>query len=152
MTAGRKNFVNPANTRFRPDHAYRNVIEKIEQDGVCPFCPEHLKEYHKRPIIKRGRHWLLTDNMYPYKGTKHHLLLIHKTHIEHASEISPDAWKELDQMIKFIARKRAIKGGALVMRFGESAHTGASVAHLHANIIGADRENKKREPVLFRVG
>ena len=151
MTA-RKSFVNPANTLFRPGHTYKNVIEKIEQDGVCPFCPEYFARYHKKPLIKTGRYWILTENMYPYKGAKHHLLLIHKKHIEHASEISSGAWKELQHLMKFAIKKRGIKGGALVMRFGESSYTGASVAHLHANIVGAEPHNKKRAPILFRVG
>lgn len=147
-----KSFVNPENAAYRPDGAYKNALNKIRNDGVCPFCPEHLKRYHKRPIIKARRYWVLTDNMYPYKGTKHHLLLIHKKHIEHLSEISQEAWEELQKLTSFAIKKRIIEGGALVIRFGKTAYTGASVSHLHASIVGADGKNKKRRPIMFRVG
>ncbi|MEK7099085.1 MAG: HIT domain-containing protein [Patescibacteria group bacterium] len=147
-----RRFVDPRNTRHRPDSTYPNVIKKIQQDGVCPFCPEYLKKYHLRPIIRDGVHWTLTDNMYPYKGAKHHLLFIHKKHIERLSDISPAGWTELHDLAMFATKKRRIKGGALAMRFGDTVYTGASVAHLHAQIISKDMTEKNPNPVLFRVG
>ncbi len=148
----KRSFVNLENTAYRPDDAYKNVISKIRKDGVCPFCPAHLRRYHKKPILKSGRHWILTENMYPYKGAKHHLLLIHKKHTERFSEVSLAAWKELRTFIDFTAAKRKIKGGALLMRFGNALYTGASVAHLHANVISPDTRKKNRKPILARVG
>ena len=148
----KRSFVNLKNAASRPDRIYRNVIKKIREDGVCPFCPENFARYHKKPVIKTGRYWVLTENMYPYRGAKHHLLLVHKKHIERTLDISPGAWKELQDLVNSAVTKRIIKGGALVMRFGEPSYTGASVTHLHANIIGAEPHNKKRAPILFRVG
>ena len=145
-------FVNLLNASTRPDDTYRNVIQKIKQDGVCPFCPKNLTRYHKKPILKTGRYWILTDNMYPYKGAKHHLLLVHKKHIEHLSEMSSGAWKELQALVNFITAKRKIKGGALLIRFGKTLYTGASVSHLHANLISPDIRKKNRQPILTRVG
>ena len=146
-----KAFVNLKNA-FRPDRRYKNVIHKIQQDSVCPFCPKYLKQYHKKPIIKTGRFWILTDNMYPYAGARHHLLLIHKKHIERFSELSPAAWHELSRLVAFAVKKRAVKGAALVMRFGDTSYTGASVSHLHANIIAGPGGAKKHDPIMFRVG
>ena len=148
----KRSFVNLENTAYRPDRTYGDVIRKIKADGICPFCPAHIRRYHKKPIIKTGRHWVLTENMYPYKGAKHHLLFVHKKHIERFSEISPAAWKELSALITFVAAKRKIKGGALLMRFGKTAYTGASVAHLHANVISPDIRKKNRKPIIARVG
>ena len=148
----KKSFVNLENASHRPDGVYKNVMREIQRAGVCPFCPKNLARYHKRPIIKTGKYWILTDNMYPYKGARHHLLLIHKKHIERFSQITREAWKELRQITDFAAQKRSMEGGALVMRFGKTAYTGASVSHLHANVIGADDKNKKREPIMFRIG
>ena len=147
-----KQFVNPHNTKYRPDGAYEDIIKKIQKDGVCPFCPAHLARYHKKPIIKIGRYWILTENMYPYQGAKHHLLLLHKKHIERFSEISPAAWKELRALIDFTTAKLKIKGGAVIIRFGNTLYTGASVAHLHANLISPDTRKKNRQPILARVG
>ena len=147
-----KSFVNLKNAGARPDDTYENVIKKIRKAGVCPFCTKYLGRYHKKPIIKTGKYWLLTENMYPYEGAKHHLLLVHKKHIESFSEISPAAWKELRTLIDFAAAKRKIKGGAMLIRFGNTLYTGASVTHLHANVISPDTRKKNRQPILARVG
>lgn len=146
----KKSFVNLKSASLRPGGAYKSVIDKIRKDGVCPFCPSHLKRYHRKPVIKTGKHWILTENMYPYKGAKHHLLFVHKKHIEHFPEISPAAWRELHALATFIVRKKLIRGGALAMRFGKTHYTKASVSHLHAHIIAAGK--RKSDPIMFRVG
>ncbi len=148
----KKSFVNLQNASSRPDGRYKNVIQKIRHDGVCPFCPQHLTQYHKRPIIKNGRFWLLTDNMYPYRGAAHHLLLIHKKHIESITDISPRAWGELLKLTQAETKKRRIGGGTFYLRFGDTAYTGASVTHLHANLISPDISKKNRKPIFTRVG
>ena len=56
---------------------------------------QNLSEYHKKPIIKEGKYWILTDNQWPYKKIKHQVLAIYKNHIEHIEEIDPEAGKEL---------------------------------------------------------
>ncbi|MBI1838737.1 MAG: hypothetical protein HYR95_00315 [Candidatus Colwellbacteria bacterium] len=147
-----KSFVNLENTANRPDGVYKQVIDRIKDDGVCPFCPEHLGRYHKKPIVTDGRYWILTDNMYPYKGAKHHILLIHKRHIEAIVDVLPEAWSELLELVRVEAKKRSIAGGTFYLRFGDTSYTGASVTHLHANLISPDIDSKDREPILTRVG
>lgn len=146
-----KDFVNLDNTKNRPEGAYGKVLGKIIEDGVCPFCPEYLAQYHPHPVIKEGEHWLYTKNAYPYKGAVHHFLVIHKAHIKDFQDITPAAWLELQELINTLTHDHNIQGGAVVCRFGDTKYNGASVAHLHAQIIvgpgmqGAD-------PVLMRVG
>jgi len=144
--------VNLGNTSHRPDGKYKGVISRIQEDGVCPFCPEHLSAYHKNPILKEGEFWLLTENMYPYEGAKYHILLIHKEHVETLEEVSEAAWMELKNLMDAFAKENDIPGGTLVMRFGDTACTGASVSHLHANLVSADGEDPDRDPILARVG
>ncbi|HSW80839.1 MAG TPA: hypothetical protein VLG40_00430 [Candidatus Saccharimonas sp.] len=144
-------FVNQANTKHRPGGAYSNVIAKIGQDGVCPFCPENLAKYHPNPIIRAGGFWLLTKNAYPYEGAAHHFLLIHKAHIESFEQLTPAAWAELQTLLNFVLTDNAIKGAALAFRFGDTAFTGASVAHLHAQLIAGSGATDAK-PVLMRVG
>lgn len=145
-------FVNPDNTGYRASSKYAEVINQINENKVCPFCPEHLATYHKNPILKENTHWLATNNMYPYEGAAHHLLLIHKQHIEDFAEISVEAWKELNEIIAWAIKEKAIQGGSLLMRFGNTACTGASVSHLHANIVSGDLDNKDRKPIVTRIG
>jgi len=145
-------FVNLDNTAHRPDGAYGKVISDIQKDGVCPFCPENLLKYHKNPILKEGLHWILTKNMYPYEGAKYHILVIHKKHIEKFEEIIPDAWEEIRSLIGSYLKEEKISGGTFMMRFGDTAHTGASVSHLHVNLVSPDTDNKDRKPIIVRVG
>ncbi|MBA3550647.1 hypothetical protein H0W32_00360 [Patescibacteria group bacterium] len=145
-------FVNPNNTQARGDDTYKNIIDKIKEDKVCPFCPEQLALYHKNPIITENDTWLLTKNMYPYKGAKHHFLLIHKKHISSPEELSADAKKDLFDIILWTNRELKIPGGTFFMRYGDTRYTGASVAHLHAQLVSSDPTQEGYEPVLARIG
>jgi len=131
-------FVLKKNTRLQDQRA---VYEKIEEENHCPFCPENLLTYHKRPIIKDGKYWILTENQWPYEKVKHQLLAIYKTHIEHLTEMDPLAGKELVEFFQAECQKRNIPGGGIAIRFGsnhEHGSYGNSVLHLHANLIEPD--------------
>lgn len=132
-------FINLSTTR-RDDQ--RIVMKEINGEGHCPFCPENIARYHKNPILKEGKFWLLTENQWPYKKVKHQLLAIYKTHVEHISEIDPEAGSELFALFTDEARNRNIPGGGLAMRFGSSEHGnyGSSVLHIHAHLIEPDLE------------
>lgn len=145
-------FVNFENTRHRPGGIYTKVIDQIKKDGVCPFCPENIQKYHPNPIVNEGSYWLLTNNAYPYEGAKYHLLIIHKRHIESLGEVTPEAWDELKFMIETFVAEHKIPGGSLMMRFGKTSYTGASVSHLHVNFVSPDGEDKERKPIIARIG
>ncbi len=133
----------------------RKVMEQIQDDNVCPFCPEHLSKYHKEPILKESDHWILTKNQWPYENTKNQLLAIHKKHIEHIAELNQEASKELFELFQWGAKEFNMPGGALCIRFGSNpqyGNYGSSVLHLHAHLIEADLENPENEPVRFKVG
>ena len=133
----------------------RAVMEEIKRQGHCPFCSDHLHKYHKSPIIKEGKFWLLTDNQWPYANTKHQLLAIYKTHVEHISDMEPEAGKELIELFSEEAKKRSISGGGVAMRFGSSEHGnyGSSVLHLHAHLIEPNLETmENNESWKFKFG
>jgi|SRR3989344_2359425 len=133
----------------------KEVMEEIEKQGHCPFCIENLGRYHKNPILKKGKFWLLTENQWPYKKIKHQLLAIYKTHIEHIKEMNPMAGQELIALFADEARKRRITGGGVAVRFGKSkdGNYGSSVLHIHAHLIEPDlRTLKKDESWKFKFG
>lgn len=147
-------FVNHENTKYRPDGAYGQVISQIAKDGVCPFCPENLRKYHKLPITEK-KFWFVTDNMYPYKPAISHRLLIHKAHIAHIDEISSEAWSELREIIQEESTSKHITGGSFLCRFGDTHFTGASVHHLHASLVQSDPEDPtydKQKGIIVRIG
>ncbi len=144
-------FVNQSNTR---PGEYEKVINDIAAKKICPFCPEHLAEFHKLPVDNR-EFWIITDNQFPYQPTKYNKLFIHRAHICHFSEISPTAWIELGAIIKEQTDKLGIVGGSFFMRFGDTHFTGSSVAHLHAQLIQSNPDDPTYDPkkgVFTRLG
>lgn len=141
--------VNVGNARSKD---YADVLKKIQRDKVCPFCTKHFLTYHTKPIIKTGKHWILTENFRPYDGAKHHLLLVSLKHVEHFGQLSAAAQQELFALCKAEARKRGIRGGTLLMRFGETDYTGGSVEHLHAQLVSGAKRSKHTEPILTSIG
>lgn len=147
-------YVNITNSKSRTSREYADRLEQIKKDAVCPFCPDHLKKYHKHPIEEKS-FWWVTDNMYPYKPTKHHRLIIHKSHIEHVKEISPEAWLEVQEIIKAETERLNIKGGTLVLRFGDTSFTGGSVSHLHMHITQSNPDSEDydtKKGLIMRIG
>jgi diadenosine tetraphosphate (Ap4A) HIT family hydrolase len=140
----KKKFVNLKNAR-KGD--YEKVISEILKTGKCPFCPETFK-YHKKPIFKKRGNWFLTDNSWPYKNARIHLMIIGKKHKENLSELNQKDLKEVYFLANWAIKKYNIKGGALTIRFGETDFTGASVNHLHFHIISP----KSKKAVNFPIG
>lgn len=143
-------FVNTKNARAGE---YKKVIEQIATTGKCPFCKENFK-YHKKPIYARKNSWFLTNNSWPYKGTKHHLVILGDKHKEEFSELTAKDFTAIVYLINWAVKKWKIKGGALAMRFGNTDYTGASVSHLHFHIISPqiNKKTKRANVVNFPIG
>ena len=139
-------FLNFNNAR---DSLQIENMKKIAREGFCPFCPEHLQKYHKPPILKKGTHWTVTPNMYPYEHTRFHFLFITHEHITDSKDLSPDMWSELHELLQWVISEYKIDCGTLLMRSGDMNKTGATVLHLHAQfVVGSD----PAKPVITRVG
>lgn len=143
-----KKVVDP---RFAKGRRYGYIIREIQDAAVCPFCPKTFK-WHTKPILKREGGWLITENFNPYKNTKHHLLIIKKAHKEHLEELTPRDWRSLSHLAAWAIKKFHIKGGGLMLRFGDTAFTGATVCHIHAHLIVPTMKNGKAKTVWFPIG
>lgn len=129
------------------------LMQKIAEDGVCPFCADHFKTYHPKLVLKETDYWFLTENMSPYAGTKHHFLFVYKpAHITKLSEIVPEASTDLFALLSSTIDEYEIPGGSFFMRFGDTRYTGSSVAHLHAHLIMGDVDMPGHEPVRVKLG
>ncbi|HEY4514729.1 MAG TPA: hypothetical protein VJJ22_01055 [Candidatus Paceibacterota bacterium] len=113
----------------------KQVMEDIISRGHCPFCLENLLKYHKEPIIKEGKYWILTKNQWPYEGTNIHLLAISKKHCTQLTEIEKGAGDELLELLALTEKEFALPGGSFFIRFGDTDYTGATVQHIHAQLI-----------------
>jgi ATP adenylyltransferase len=129
------------------------LMERIREDGVCPFCAEYFKKYHPKPVLKETDYWFFTENMDPYKGTKYHFIFVYKpAHISLPSELPPEALVDLFALINGAIAEYNMPGGSLFMRFGETRFTGSSVTHLHAQLIMGDSDAEDHEPVRVKLG
>jgi len=130
----------------------RETMERIIRDGVCPFCRENFEKYHTKPILHETDHWVLTDNFAPYEGAKVHLLLVAKQHCTLPGELAQEAWLDLQSMLEYIRRTYEMPGATVVMRWGDTNFTAASVAHLHAQLVHGSNRKEGGEPILTALG
>jgi len=140
------------NVKNTTSEKYATVLRKIVKDDVCPFCEKYFLKYHTRPILKKGRHWILTENFNPYPGTKHHLLVVSRKHVTHFSDLTPAAYAELFTILLPELEKRKVRGGGLFMRFGDSDYNFSSVGHLHAQLLVGVKRGKDTELLLAPLG
>jgi ATP adenylyltransferase len=140
----KKKVVDP---RFAKSAEYKAVISAIKKEGECPFCPSNFK-YHKHPILKRAHDWFISKSSWPYENAKHHFILLKVFHREHIKELSYDDMNGVLALTQWATKEFGLKGGALAMRFGDTAYTGATVCHLHFHLIVP----KKGKTVNFPIG
>lgn len=130
---------------------YEEVIRSIENEGKCPFCPENFK-YHKKKVLRKKGNWFVTDNTWPYKNARIHLLIIGVKHKEKFEELTIDDFKDVSSLTRWAIKKFNIKGGALTFRFGDTEYTGATVCHSHFHIITPTRTKGVTNFVTFPIG
>ncbi len=136
----RKKVVDVANAQIAARHSYTSTLQDIQTEGFCPFCDNNLTKHHKKPILRRNTHWIVTTNAWPYEGSRYHFLFISREHIDSIEKLSPATWADLQKQLTFLRKKYDFKGGSLIIRSGETKLTGASVTHLHGHfIVGSKR-------------
>jgi len=135
----------------RQDHQ-RAVMEQIVKDDKCPFCRENFETYHTEEIVLETDHWILTWNFSPYEGTAQHFLLVAKQHCMLPEELSVEAWADLQRVLAFVRKEYDIPGSTFLMRSGNTDYTGATVTHLHGQLIVGGEKTKDSEPILTLIG
>ncbi len=135
--------------RFAKSKMYSKVLHEAIGEKVCPLCD---MKWHTNPILKRSGGWMITENFQPYKNARHHFVIISKKHRENFLELTSSDWEAIRTLTAWTLRKFKIRGGGLAMRFGDTAHTGATVLHLHAHLIVPKIRNGKAKPVWFPFG
>ncbi len=124
-------------------------FRQIELDGLCPFCAEHLEEYHEGPVMERGESWNVIGNMVPYPHTDTHLVLIPSRHVTKPEELTVDEWAQLRDLVTTYTKD--LPYGGVAFRFGDISHTAASVAHLHVHILKPEDDLPDDQKVRFKI-
>ncbi|PCI89771.1 hypothetical protein COB18_03155 [Candidatus Kaiserbacteria bacterium] len=127
-----------------------NLAENLK---LCPFCSKGLIQIHKAPIEKETEAFFVTKNVFPYEGTRVHLLIIPKEHISTIADIAPKHWIEIGELFQWIVKKENLDAGALFVRFGNMHKTGSSIEHLHFQIIsGTKTDEEDSEGLKVKLG
>lgn len=148
----RRPSVDVQNARTRAHGDYADSLVEIAKGGHCPFCEEHLSTYHQKPILFRDACWLVTENAWPYDGARHQFLVIARRHLEAAEDLTPAAWEALGAAYRRLVGDYGLAGATLFLRSGLTDFTGASVAHLHAQVISGGRRRPDGELIRALVG
>lgn len=143
--------VDVENSKVIERSGYTQTLEEIIAGGFCPFCEEHLFKHHQRPLLFKSRHWLVTENSWPYKGSRHHILFIVRKHIERTEDLSPAVWSDLQKVYRSLVTQYRLKGATLMMRSGNTRFTGASVSHLHAHLVVGSPRTRITKPIRALV-
>lgn len=143
----KKSYVHVRHTRTPKQ---QEQYEQIAREGVCPFCPEHLRRFHEKLILHETKNWLVTENDTPYEGARLHVLVISRPHRRRIKDLPMTAWAELGMIFGWIEDHYSIASGAIGMRFGDIPDNGASVDHLHAHVVVADPDAPA--PPRFKMG
>ncbi len=126
------NLANLNHARFADQLA---SIRESNERGICPFCPEELRQDATRSVYHDDGAWIITNNRWPYQGTRVHLLIIPHRHVNHFDELTSAEIESFRQNVAWANKEFKITGGSLIMRFGDTSLNGSSITHLHAHII-----------------
>lgn len=148
----RKKQVDAKNAEVVKRSDYIHTLNTIVAGGFCPFCEEHLFKHHRQPLLYKSKHWLVTKNSWPYKGSRFHILFIARKHVEKTEDAPPAAWADLQKLYRKLVKEKKIKGATLMIRSGDTKFTGASVNHLHAHLVVGSPRTKNTKPIKALVG
>lgn len=129
-----------------------DVMTQIQEDGVCPFCMEHFRTYHPKPILHENDHWIITENMSPYDGAVYHFLFVHKIHCTMPHELSIEARHSFFDLVDWAVSQYNIDGGSILIRFGDLDKTGGTVDHFHAHVVVGDSREHGGEKIKTKIG
>lgn len=145
----KKQFVDLDNAR---EEDQKEIMRQIIKADHCPFCLENLRKYHKEPILKEGKYWIVTKNQWPYRSTKLHLLVIYRDHKIDLAGLDSESGKELLDLLKWAEAEVKVPGGGWSMRFGDTNYSAASVNHIHVQFVQPDLDAPDYKPVRIKIG
>jgi diadenosine tetraphosphate (Ap4A) HIT family hydrolase len=128
------------------------IMKKIIIDGCCPFCHDFIDKkkptYHPNPVLMETYFWVVTRNAWPYEHTREHLIFVIKRHIFNPEEMKKEEILDLWNIIKKIKKELKITHSTFLMRSDSTGMTGATVHHLHAQLVVAG----SKKLVITRIG
>jgi hypothetical protein len=141
------------NMRHVRTDAQRELYERIQGDEVCPFCEDFCRGkppiFHPNPVIRDLKYWVLTECFPKFGEAKEHFLIVSKFLNQEGQHplfpvLPAEAWTEFGELLEWVINEYQLPGGAFFFRFGDTDYTGASVSHLHCQIIFGGAKDGER--------
>lgn len=123
----------------RGDEMRERMQASVEAED-CDFCKVVAGEpsRHHSPVFFEGRHWLATNNDFPYPGTKDHVLIISRDHVNDLRDLSNEALAEGMQIWVSVVDYLGLKGYCPFGRIGDRNLTAQTIPHLCFHITESD--------------
>lgn len=121
--------VNLENARTPEQTAHMQDMAKQNKCGFCDINRE------LNPVdLYVNKDWIVWENAWPYPGHAYHLVLPSVKHLTKLSEIDDKVARSAHDAIMWAIKKLSIKGGCVVLRFGEFLHHAGTYAHMHFQV------------------
>jgi len=108
-------------------------------DGGCVFClPADLSDAQRRErhVLRRTESAFALLNRYPY--TNGHVLVCPTTHVSDPSELSPEAWTDLNELLRrsvgVVRSALGAHGVNVGLNLGSAAGAGVP-GHVHWHVV-----------------
>lgn len=125
-------------------------MQRLEAAGICLFCPEILREHSRQRVAWETRHWSVTPNEFPYKGTRIHLLVVPHKHVNDMLDLDDESLGDFWNALRLIRERFDLDHYGLGVRNGNCGFTGATIAHVHAHVLVGDETLDPEVPVRMK--
>ncbi|HTH93403.1 MAG TPA: hypothetical protein VL576_02920 [Candidatus Paceibacterota bacterium] len=121
----------------------------MEEVGIDPFDKKYLydPEFEVKNVLYETDFWIVFTNQHKYQKTKHQFVFVSQEYVETLWELPAEAHADLIGLFKKITQEYNIKGGGITTRFGDPEKSGATVKHLHLQLI--EPEDGQAVPAWF---
>jgi len=126
-------------------------MRRLETDGICLFCPEHLARNPSQRITHRTEYWTVTPNEFPYRGTRLHLLLVPDEHVTDMADLSAQAQRDFWVALTWIRDHHALAYYSMAARNGDCEFTGGTIRHVHVHLLQGDVDDPEHQPVRTKL-
>lgn len=138
-----KSFVYEKNARSED---YKKKLQIIKELGIDPFARENINDprFEVKKILYETEYWFVFENQHSYPDTKHQFVFVSQRYAEHFDQLPIGAFADLFAVGQQVCSDFKIPGGGFLMsmRFGDPKKSGATVLHLHAQIL-VPKDGKK---------
>jgi diadenosine tetraphosphate (Ap4A) HIT family hydrolase len=125
-------------------------MRQLEAAGICLFCPAALREHARQRVTFETRHWMVTPNAFPYKGTSLHLLVVPHQHATDMLDLGDDVLADFWIAMRQVRERFGLDHYGLGVRNGNCNLTGATIAHVHAHVLVGDPDLNPEVAVRMR--